>query len=148
MSINIENYEACLNFNDNRLKAVFKDRGSGLSKFNAINKSSKMIKGLRVDDCLITDGLKCDYLLIIEAEEKLYFIELKGSDLVKAVDQINTSLDKLLPSIDHKIVSGRIVLSKVNTPDLRHSRLLKLRQRLKQLNGTLEYKSILMEEII
>ena len=94
MSINIENHEACLDFNDKRSKAVFKDRGSGLSKFNAINQSSKTIKGLRVDDCLIKDGLKCDYLLIIEAEEKLYFIELKGSDLVKAVDQINTKIGR------------------------------------------------------
>ena len=148
MSINIENYEACLDFNDKRSKAVFKDKGSGLSKFNAINQLSKSIKGLRVDDCLIKEGAKCDYLLIIEAEEKLYFIELKGSDLVKAVDQINTTLDKLLPLIDHKIVNGRIVLSKVNAPDIKDSRLLKLRQRIKQLNGTLEYKSILMEENI
>ena len=148
MSINIENYEACLDFNDGRSKAVFKDRGSGLSKFNAINQASKTIMGLRVDDCLIKEGAKCDYLLIIEAEKKLYFIELKGSDLVKAVDQISTTLDKLLPSIDHKIVNGRIVLSKVNAPDIKDSRLLKLRQRLKQLNGTLEYKSILMEENI
>lgn len=147
MNINIENYEDCQAFNDTRSKAVFKDK-KVIRQFVAINKSSKMIKGLRVDDCLITDGLKCDYLLIIEAEEKLYFIELKGSDLIKAVEQINITLDKLLPSIDNKIVNGRIVLSKVNTPDLQHSRLIKLRQRLKQLNGTLEYKSILMEEII
>lgn len=148
MNINIENYEACLDFNDKRSRVVFKDKGSGLSKFIAINKLSKTIKGLRVDDCLIKDGLKCDYLLIIEAEEKLYFIELKGSDLVKAVEQINITLDKLLPSIDYKIVNGRIVLSKVNAPDVKDSRLIKLRQRLKQLNGTLEYKSILMEENI
>lgn len=145
MSIDIENYEGCQEFNDTRAKAVFKDKKVG-RQFIAINKSSKKIMGLRVDDCLITEGAKCDYLLVIEAEEKLYFIELKGSDLVKAVDQINTTLDKLLPSINHKIINGRIVLSKVNTPDLQHSRLIKLRQRLRQLNGTLEYKSILMEE--
>jgi hypothetical protein len=147
MSINIENYEGCQEFNDTRSKAVFKDKKVS-RQFIAINKASKKIMGLRVDDCLIKEGAKCDFLLIIEAEEKMYFIELKGSDLIKAVDQINATLDRLLPSIDHKFVNGRIVLSKVNTPDLQHSRLIKLKQRLKQLNGTLEYKSVLMEENI
>lgn len=139
-------FKQCLEFNDTRRRAVFKDYKES-REFIVNNNSNKFIKKYKVDKCLINEGETCDYLLVVE-EVKLYFIELKGADLIKAVSQISTSLDKLLHSLNHSVVNGRIVLSKVNTPDLRDTRLIKLRKRLKELNGTLEYKSKIMEEII
>ncbi|MBB6004945.1 hypothetical protein [Arcicella rosea] len=136
--------EQCVEFNDTRRIAVFKDDKES-REFIVNNLRNKSLKKYRVDNCLISEGEKCDYLLVVE-DEKLYFIELKGSDLIKAVSQINTSLDKLLSSFSHNAVNGIIVLSKVNTPDLRDTRLIKLSKRLKELNGTLVYGSKKMEE--
>ncbi len=136
--------EQCLEFNDTRRIAVFKDDKES-REFIVNNLRNKSIKKFKVDKCLISEGEMCDYLLVVE-DEKLYFIELKGSDLIKAISQVSTSIDKLIPIFSHNAVNGRIVLSKVNAPDLRDTRLIKLRKRLKELNGTLEYKSKKMEE--
>ncbi len=138
--------EQCLEFCDTRRITVFKDDKES-REFIINNLRNNSLKKYRVDNCLINEGEMCDFLLVVE-DENLYFIELKGSDLIKAVSQVNTSLDKLLPIFNHNAVNGRIVLSKVNSPDLRDTRLIKLRKRLKELNGTLEYKSKKMEEAI
>lgn len=143
----IENYQDCQLFSDNRSRAVFKDAKVS-REYIGKNINKKELKGLRVDDCLIIDGQKCDYLLININDKTLYFIELKGSDLIKAIDQIDRTLDILLPKFEHQAVHGRVVLSKVNTPNLVSSRYIKLKKRLKDLNGTLEQKSIQMEENI
>lgn len=147
MKIEIENYQNCQLFSDNRSRAVFKDAKVS-REYIGKNINKKELKGLRVDDCLIIDGQKCDYLLINVNDKTIYFIELKGSDLMKAIDQIDQTLDILLPKLEHQAVHGRVVLSKVNTPNLVSSRYIKLKKRLKDLNGTLEQKSIQMEENI
>ena len=147
MKIEIENYQDCQLFSDNRSRAVFKDAKVS-REYIGKNINKKELKGLRVDDRLIKDGQKCDYLLININDKTLYFIELKGSDLIKAIDQIDRTLDILLPKFEHQAVHGRVVLSKVNTPNLVSSRYIKLKKRLKNLNGTLEQKSIQMEENI
>jgi hypothetical protein len=147
MKIEIENYQDCQLFSDNRSRAVFKDAKVS-REYIGKNPNKKELMGLRIDDCLITEGQKCDFLLININDKTLYFIELKGSDLVKAIDQIDRTLDILLSKIEHQTVHGRVVLSRVSTPDLVSSRYIKLKKRLKDLNGTLEQKSVLMEEII
>jgi hypothetical protein len=147
MKIEIENYQDCEKFSGKHKQVVFKDDKVS-RKYIGKNPKQKDLIGLRVDDCLIKEGQKCDYLLINVNDKTLYFIELKGSDLVKAIDQIDRTLDILLPKIEHQTVNGRVVLSRVSTPDLVSSRYIKLKKRLKDLNGTLEQKSVLMEEII
>lgn len=147
MKIEIENYQDCEKFSGKHKQVVFKDNKVS-RKYIGKNPAQKELIGLRVDDCLIFEGQKCDYLLINVNDKTLYFIELKGSDLVKAIDQIDRTLDILLPKIEHQTVHGRVVLSRVSTPDLVSSRYIKLKKRLKDLNGTLEQKSVLMEEII
>jgi hypothetical protein len=147
MKIEIENYQYCEKFSGKHKQVVFKDDKVS-RKYIGKNSNQKDLIGLRVDDCLIKEGQKCDYLLININDKTLYFIELKGSDLIKAIDQIDRTLDILLPRIEHQIVNGRVVLSRVSTPDLVSSRYIKLKKRLKDLNGTLEQKSVLMEETI
>jgi hypothetical protein len=147
MKIEIENYQDCEKFSGKHKLVVFKDDKVS-RKYIGKNPNQKELIGLRVDDCLILEGQKCDYLLINFNDKTLYFIELKGSDLVKAIDQIDRTLDILLPKIEHQTVNGRVVLSRVSTPDLVSSRYIKLKKRLKDLNGTLEQKSVLMEETI
>ena len=132
MKIEIENYQDCQLFSDNRSRAVFKDAKVS-REYIGKNANKKELIGLRVDDCLILEGQKCDYLLINVDDKTLYFIELKGSDLIKAINQIDRTLDILLPKIEHQTVNGRVVLSRVSTPDLVSSRYIKLKKRLKKL---------------
>lgn len=48
---------------------------------------------IQVDGCEITDGLRCDYLLLIKNLE--LFIELKGSDVRHAFKQLEASMQQL-----------------------------------------------------
>ncbi len=76
-----------------------------------------------------------------------YLIELKGSDLIHAIRQINTTLNHLSRDLaDFTKINARIVLTKVNTPDLKSSDLIKLEKRIRQLGGTLDYKAKVLSE--
>lgn len=67
------------------------------SKFRLENPQKASIQVIEVDDCTITQGVRCDYLLILPNGQELY-IELKGSDVQHAVKQIARTIEKLTQS--------------------------------------------------
>jgi hypothetical protein len=75
---------------------VVSDPGSrnNRSKFRLHNPKRASIKIVQIDDCAIKEGARCDYLLILPDGQELY-IELKGSDVKHAVEQIARSIDLL-----------------------------------------------------
>lgn len=62
-----------------------------------------------------------DYLLYVEEEQHTYLIELKGSDIEHAYEQVLSTFKVLRTQIQVTAskTKGRIVLSKVSGPDLR-----------------------------
>jgi hypothetical protein len=136
--------EACLAFFDNRKIINVEENGR---KFVGINAKQKLFALYHVDGCILIEGQKCDFLLLNADEWIAYFIELKGSDLTHAIRQINTTITQLMNDlVNFKTMNARIVLTKANTPDLKSVELIKLQKRLRQLNGTLEYKGIILKE--
>ena len=134
----------CLAFFDNR-KIINVEENS--RKFVETNSKQKSFALYHVDGCIIVEGQKCDFLLLNCSELIAYLIELKGSDLIHAVRQINTTLSHLLSDLaDFTKINARIVLTKVNTPDLKSSNLIKLEKRIRKLGGTLDYKAIILSE--
>ncbi len=63
------------------------------SKLTIVNKDKVSSDKITVDGCEITTGKRCDYLLLIKEFE--CFIELKGQDIKKAIEQIETTIKKL-----------------------------------------------------
>lgn len=89
-------------------------------KYIASNQANNLVCLVRIDNCLISDdGVKCDFFLFNHDKKKSYFIELKGADLIHAIEQIDRSIDLLLPQLIDISINARIVLSKVYAPDLR-----------------------------
>jgi len=136
----------CCEFCDTRSNIPFKDRGNK-QEYRIINNSFKLICKIRVDECLILSGNKCDYLAIECTKEKkstigsLYFIELKGSDLKHALTQIETTINHTLvrPLFSNKPkVYARIVLNKQRTPDIKSSEKIKFERMIKKLGGNLK----------
>lgn len=101
-------------------------------------------------DKIISSDLACDYLLCadINQSNKSYFIELKGSDIIHAVDQIDNSISHFQTYISKYSVNGRIVLSRTNTIELRNIKYLKLKKRIEALGGSLIQKTRQLEEKI
>jgi hypothetical protein len=67
-----------------------------------------------VDGCAITSGERCDFLYT--SAEKELFVELKGSDIKKAVSQIMQSIAQL-SSTDKARRTAAIVSSRVPAED-------------------------------
>ncbi len=144
----------CLEF-INHSTIVIKDdqvKGKNVSKsqYKGINKSRKYFCKYHVDECILSQkqGKQCDFLLINNEEPICYFIELKGSDLIKAIEQLDKSIDDLYENVKDCKINARIVLTKVNAPDLRNTKYIRLQKKLKKYGGTLKQQSRILEENI
>ncbi|EGK00621.1 MULTISPECIES: hypothetical protein [Dysgonomonas] len=66
------------------------------SKIVFENKNRIEINKITVDGCQITDERpRCDYLLIKVDENTEYFVELKGHDINRALEQIEATIPRL-----------------------------------------------------
>ncbi len=70
------------------------------SAIRFLNPKRKKARKVVVDGCAITEGIRCDYLLIDPSSHE-HFVELKGCDVGHGVDQLCASIKQL--SVDpHK----------------------------------------------
>lgn len=65
------------------------------SIFQVVNKGRRPLERHQVDGCLIVDGVKCDWLLVDTTSGREIYIELKGSDIKHAVNQICATVNAL-----------------------------------------------------
>lgn len=139
-------FDNCAEFvNEIRAIVVCSDRNSS-TNYRYNNTSRNRLTKYTVDGCLITIEERCDYLLINCNQLKSFFIELKGSDLSKAIDQIDSSITRLKPTLINYSVNARIVLTRVNTVDLKSAKFLKFEKRVQSLGGNVIKRSRLLEE--
>ncbi|HLC15477.1 MAG TPA: hypothetical protein VJL89_04545 [Thermodesulfovibrionia bacterium] len=138
----------CADCNNNKI-VVAQDEKNPKCEYRLINNSAKRVCKVTVDGCYITEGKRCDFLLIDCDSKVAFFIELKGRHLLEAVEQIYETINRFWQQMNGVIINGRIVLTKVTVPNLRNNpNILRLEKKLKSVNGTLEYKTIKMNEII
>lgn len=134
----IQAWERCLEYNDNRILVTVEENGRGI-KF--INNKRKKVALYRVDGCILTEGIKCDFLFLINEDKRAFFIELKGSDLEKAVQQISKTIEQLHPYLPEYILEGRIITTRVRTPALKSTYIIRLQKILRKTGGTLNIKA-------
>jgi hypothetical protein len=87
------------------------------------------VEQIQVDGCAITDGRRCDWLINVEATNRSVFVELKGSDVNHAVEQLTRAHDVLrevrLPNVTWIVSSQRCPLASTEVQQL----TIKLRKR-------------------
>lgn len=66
------------------------------SKITFLNPNQHQILKIKVDGCAIKDNetLRCDYALVPTSEVEIY-VELKGSDIAHAIEQIESTIHLL-----------------------------------------------------
>jgi len=81
------------------------------NKITFLNPNQDKILTIKVDGCVISDNetLRCDYALMPSDEVEIY-VELKGSDIVHAVEQIKSTI-RLLSDNPQKIKKLCFVVS-------------------------------------
>jgi hypothetical protein len=95
-----------------------------------------------VDGGLIQEGQRCDFALSVNSEGKIYFIELKGSDISHAADQIRSTIEKLSGSLKDIVIFARIVCTHVGQPKIRRPALVRLEQIVAGLAGNVVVSSV------
>lgn len=77
----------CEHIDDRPLIIVKENR----CKITFRNPSRLQIRRIHIDGCVITEGLRCDYLLI-NRDAVEHYTELKGSDVRHALQQIEATI--------------------------------------------------------
>ena len=76
------------------------------------NVSGHEIRQFKIDGEVIAknaDTVRCDYLLLNDEAKRAYYIELKGSDLEKAIQQIEATVRMLQDSLTGYATYRRII---------------------------------------
>lgn len=98
-----------------------------------------------VDGCQITDGVKCDYLILDHCRNE-YFVELKGKDLPHAVEQLEATIKQL--SDKNKTVKKKAIIVSSRNPSNDTSVQRAQKEFKKKYNTELIAKNIQAEIII
>lgn len=137
----------CKTYSGDKKDCAVSEKGK---TFRLINNSGFKFAVYKVDDCLIKDKneQKCDHLFIVDKnqESAAYFVELKGTGLSDAINQILNSITILYKSINEHKIYARIVGRRV-TPNIK-SRRAKLDEKVKQFGGDLKIGSTELKETI
>ena len=98
----------CEQFNDNRSTPSVSEKGKTFQLNN--NKNKRNVRCIKIDGCVFVakDGKKCDYLF--EVLDKVYLIELKGSDVVEGVRQLYQTILKFKKYYNDWTIEARLIL--------------------------------------
>lgn len=83
----------------------------------------------KIDGVVITAGSRCDFILFNEDKRTAYLIELKGSDLVKAAEQLEATEINLREELREYSLQYRIVANKCKTQEIRSTKYRKYQMR-------------------
>lgn len=109
------------------------------------NPEQNYVTHYRVDGYVLTEGKRCDFLLINEDKKKAYLIELKGSDLTAAAEQLEATQAKLAKELEGYDVNFRIAANKCKTQEIENGKFRKFRR---QHGRNLKFRTGNIEEDI
>ncbi|MDL2280212.1 hypothetical protein LJC15_06115 [Desulfovibrio sp. OttesenSCG-928-G11] len=118
-------------------------------KYVALNGNGECIAKIKVDNGIMPseNEPKADYMIIRCQHNVVYIIELKGSNIKRACEQILSTIDKLSVLLNKANIHARIVCSRAPTPVLRPSQYYKLDRYCKSRKGRLIVKESVLEEV-
>jgi hypothetical protein len=130
--------EKCACFCDDRSKIVVQGKGKESGKKLIINNLSKNTFCVRqLDACVLVQEASCDYVVINCTKNEIILLELKGSDVNKAIEQLLQTINKLKDKPFFKL-SEKIIIcsihSHVPNPRLWTTNNLKLNRLLANLH--------------
>lgn len=91
----LEKYSSLCKKQQKKIKS--QDKGSSRVYHLAVNNDGNLVRHYKIDGDVIniTNTKKCDFLLINDDKKNAYLIELKGTDIQSAIEQLE-STEKLL----------------------------------------------------
>lgn len=85
-----ETTDSQIKFEENKRKIIF------------MNPQRLPYERVDVDGCTINDGVRCDKLLLSADEREERYVELKGTDVMHAIDQLEETIKRLGEYTDNR----------------------------------------------
>lgn len=96
---------------------VIIDEKGGKSRFIVVNSNRVPYAVINFDHCVFENNQSsCDFG--IDTRDCIYYVELKGSDTKKGVDQLLTTITQTQMCYEDKSLKGRLICSKVSAPKI------------------------------
>lgn len=99
----------------------------------AENPAGKYVRQFKVDGDVFPSGgngpKRCDYLILDDTDRHAYYIELKGSDVRRAIQQVESSIEEINPSIGYKVHSR--IIYRTFTQEVKSAEVLRWKRRQK-----------------
>lgn len=96
----------------------------------AINKNICRVSKYKIDGDVIRDtSIRCDYLVMNDDFKEAYLIELKGSDIEHALEQLEATANRLQNELRAYYVKYRIVCSRARTQAIRSNKYKRFQQK-------------------
>jgi hypothetical protein len=138
-------HSTCLRSDDTRRKLVLSEKGR---EYRVLNPNGRRLMHYQIDHCFAVPGKRCDHAIGVPELSLIRFVELKGKDLRSAAEQIYSTILVCESDLMGLKVHARVVLSRVQRPDLRSSDVVRLERKLAQYGGKLQQASRVMEEAV
>ena len=111
----------------------------------AINADGRFkVRQFKIDK-MVQNQKCCDYLVLNDSSRVAYFIELKGTDISGAIDQLENGFRIFKEELKGFTSLFRIVAKRIKTQELDTPEVRKLK---KDYKGRLRYKSVIMDDIL
>ena len=108
---------------------ISKDKGNP-QKHTANNVNQAYVTHYQIDGVVIKEGQnKCDFLLLNEDTKTAYLIDLKGSDLCKAAQQLEATENILSNDLTAYEKQYRVVANKCKTQEINSSSYIKYKMK-------------------
>ena len=115
---------------------VSRDRGTR-REHRANNLTLCRVSQYKIDGDVVCDtSIRCDFLVMNDDKRDAYLIELKGSDIEHALDQLEATASRLQNELREYHVKYRVVCSRAKTQAIRS---IKYKKFCKKHKGTDEY---------
>lgn len=85
------------------------------SRIVFINPNRQKIRKIEIDGCFITEGIRCDWLLI-DYNCVEHYVELKGSDVRHAIAQIERTIKKVSIDVQKQPKHSYVICKRVRVP--------------------------------
>lgn len=119
-------------------QSIIVSRDTGTRReHRAINQDACHVSQYKIDGNVVRDAsIRCDFLVMNDDRQAAYLIELKGSDIEHALDQLEATAQRFQKELQGYSVKYRIVCSRVGTQATHSTNYKKFR---KKHNGKDEF---------
>lgn len=138
MQLNLENSLCTI-----KQKEIISEEGG--KKHHAHNKYQNDVRHYKLDGGLVSQQKCCDYLLLNDTKKQAYFIELKGNDIKKGIEQLKCGVKIFSPELSGYDILCRLVCSRAKTHNVHDSTFRKFK---KEYGKKFKYKENILEENI